>query len=180
MLGPPASGKGTQGVRLANEFGVPHISSGHLLRESMETGDPLGIGAMVARGELVPDELVQKLLAGALGEGFVLDGYPRTATQAGWLDRELAERGLLEAAVEIAVDEAALEERMERRAKLENRPDDRPGAFARRLEEYLAEAPALRQHYEGRLLVVDGTGTPDDVYGRMMAALEGAGVVPGP
>src|SRR6266702_2056080 len=104
MLGPPASGKGTQGVRLANEFGVPHISSGHLLRESMETGDPLGIGAMVARGELVPDELVQKLLAGALGEGFVLDGYPRTATQAGWLDRELAERGLLEAAVEIAVD----------------------------------------------------------------------------
>jgi adenylate kinase len=176
MLGPPASGKGTQGIRLAQEGGVPHVSSGHLLRESMEAGDPLGIGAIVTRGELVPDELVQKLLAEVLDRGFVLDGYPRTATQAEWLDRELSARGdALDAAVEIAVDEDALRGRMERRSKLENRPDDRPDAFARRLGEYQDEAPGLRAHYGDRLIVVDGAGSPDEVFGRLLAALRSAG-----
>jgi adenylate kinase len=179
MLGPPASGKGTQGIRLAEEFGVPHVSSGHLLRESMEAGDPLGIGGIVARGELVPDELVQGVLSSALGEGFVLDGYPRTATQAEWLDRELGGRDLaLDAAVEIAVDQDALTERMERRARLENRPDDRPDAFARRLAEYRTEAPGLRDHYGDRLLIVEGSGTPDEVYDRLLAALRDAGISP--
>ncbi|HJP65987.1 MAG TPA: nucleoside monophosphate kinase [Actinomycetota bacterium] len=179
MLGPPASGKGTQGIRLADEFGVPHVSSGHLLRESMEAGDPLGIGDIVTRGELVPDELVQQLLTSALGEGFVLDGYPRTAAQAEWLDRELARRGLpLDAAVEIAVDEDALVERMERRAELEGRPDDVPEAFARRLAEYGGEAPALRAYYGDHLVAVDGVGAPDEVYDRLLAALRDRGISP--
>jgi adenylate kinase len=179
MLGPPASGKGTQGIRLAEQFGVPHVSSGALLRESMEQGDPLGIGAMVARGELVPDELVEQVLLPGLGQRFVLDGFPRTATQAARLDSELDGRGLsLDAAVEITVPEHVLAERMERRAQLENRPDDRPEAFARRIQEYLAEAPELRAHYDGRLIAVDGGGTPDKVFELLVAALEGAGILP--
>ncbi len=179
MLGPPASGKGTQGIRLAEQVGVPHVSSGELLRESMEQGDPLGIQAIVARGELVPDELVEQLLLPALGDGFVLDGYPRTATQAERLDGELDRRGLsLEAAVEIAVPKEVLAQRMEHRAQVENRPDDRPEAFARRIQEYLAETPLLRNHYKDRLIEVDGDGTPDEVYERLLAALSDAGLTP--
>jgi adenylate kinase len=181
MLGPPASGKGTQGIRLAEQFGVPHVSSGQLLRESMDRGDPLGIGAIVARGELVPDELVEQVLLPALGERFVLDGYPRTATQAERLDAELDASGLsLDAAVEIAVPEEIITERMERRAEVEHRPDDRPDAFARRIQEYLAESPALRDHYRGRLAVVDGVGSPDQVYERLVAALSQAGLISDP
>jgi adenylate kinase len=179
MLGPPASGKGTQGIRLAEQLGVPHVSSGELLRGSMEDGDPLGIGAIVARGELVPDETVEQVLLPALGDGFVLDGYPRTATQAERLDAELDRRGLsLEAAVEIAVPKEVLARRMERRARVENRPDDRPEAFARRIQEYLAEAPRLRDHYRDRLISVDGDGTPQEVYGRLLTALTDAGLTP--
>jgi adenylate kinase len=95
------------------------------------------------------------------------------------LDAELDTRGLsLDAAVEIAVPEDVLADRMRRRAEVENRPDDRPDAFARRIQEYLAEAPGLRARYDGRLVVVDGEGTPDDVYERMLAALGDAGVTP--
>jgi adenylate kinase len=178
MLGPPASGKGTQSVRLAAEFGVPHVSSGRLLRESIEAGDPLGVADIVSSGGLVPDEIVEELLWPALGDAFVLDGYPRTEKQAVRLDDELAAvRRPLHAAVEIALDEKVLEQRMERRARLENRPDDRPDAFARRVEEYLTEAPALRAHYGERLVVVDGSGTPDEVYARLVAALGEAGVL---
>jgi adenylate kinase len=178
MLGPPASGKGTQGIRLAEEFGVPHVSSGHLLRRSMERGDPLRIGDLVAAGQLVPDEIVQQLLVSDLGDSFILDGYPRTAAQAEWLDRALAERGSpLDVAVEIAVDEEILAARMAHRARVEGRPDDRPDAFQRRLEDYRAEAPGLRSHYGERLMVVDGDGTPEDVYDRMVKSLREAGVL---
>jgi adenylate kinase len=177
MLGPPASGKGTQSVRLAEEFDVPHVSSGHLLRESMEAGDPLGVAAIVSSGGLVSDEIVEELLWPVLGESFVLDGYPRTEKQAARLDDQLtALNRPLHAAVEIALDEAILAKRMALRAQLENRPDDRPDAFARRVEEYLAEAPALRAHYGDRLVVVDGDGTPDEVHAHLVAALEQAGV----
>jgi adenylate kinase len=179
MLGPPASGKGTQGIRLAEEFGVTHISSGQLLRKSMEHSDPLGIGAIVRRGELVPDELVEQVVLPALGEGFILDGYPRTAAQAARLEEELAAKGLgVEAAVEIALDKDVLAERMSHRARVENRPDDRPDAFARRIQEYLSEAPALRAHFDGRLIVVDGNGSPDEVHQRLLEALKAAGLVP--
>ncbi|MFN2591157.1 MAG: adenylate kinase family protein [Actinomycetota bacterium] len=177
MLGPPASGKGTQGIRLAQTFGVPHISSGQLLRRSMDEGDSLGIGAIVARGELVPDELVEHVVLPALGGGFVLDGYPRTQAQAARLDAELDRRGLpVEAAVEIDVYAEVLAERMALRAQIESRPDDRPDAFARRLEDYRAEAGALRRHYEGRFVTVDGNATPDEVQDRLVAALRDAGV----
>jgi adenylate kinase len=83
----------------------------------------------------------------------------------------------LDAAVEIAVDEAILSTRMAHRAKVEGRPDDRPDAFQRRLEDYRAQAQGLRAHYDGRLIAVDGDETPDEVYARLVQSLRQANVL---
>src|SRR5271167_4290928 len=93
LLGPPGAGKGTQSRQIVDRYGVPTISTGDLLRDHVARGTPLGLQAKVimARGELVPDDLMYGIVATRLREadckrGFVLDGFPRTAAQAGWLD----------------------------------------------------------------------------------------------
>jgi adenylate kinase len=93
LLGPPGAGKGTQSRRIVDRYGIPQISTGDLLRDHVGRGTELGLEAKVimARGELVPDELMYGIVATRLREadcrrGFVLDGFPRTAAQAGWLD----------------------------------------------------------------------------------------------
>jgi adenylate kinase len=93
LLGPPGAGKGTQSKQIVAHYGIPQISTGDLLREHVARCTELGrkAGEIMARGELVPDELMYGIVAGRLREpdckrGFVLDGFPRTAAQAGWLD----------------------------------------------------------------------------------------------
>jgi adenylate kinase len=93
MLGPPGAGKGTQAKKMAEHYGIPQISTGDLLREHVRRGTELGTKAkaIMERGELVPDELLYGMVADRLREpdcrpGFILDGFPRTAAQAGWLD----------------------------------------------------------------------------------------------
>jgi adenylate kinase len=93
LLGPPGAGKGTQSKQIVDRYGVPQISTGDLLRDHVGRGTELGLEAkaIMARGELVPDELLYGIVASRLREadcqrGFVLDGFPRTAAQAGWLD----------------------------------------------------------------------------------------------
>jgi adenylate kinase len=93
LLGPPGAGKGTQSRRIVEHYGVPQIATGDLLRDHVGRGTALGLEAkaIMARGELVPDELMYGIVASRLREadcrrGFVLDGFPRTAAQAGWLD----------------------------------------------------------------------------------------------
>ena len=104
LLGPPGAGKGTQAKQIVERYGVPQISTGDLLRDHVERGTGLGLEAkaIMARGELVPDELLYGMVATRLREadcqrGFVLDGFPRTAAQAGWLDafleKEVFENG---------------------------------------------------------------------------------------
>jgi adenylate kinase len=170
MLGPPASGKGTQGKRLAALIGAPHVSTGALLRRSIDDGDPSGVAALVDDGRRVPDDVVDTVLAPALGEAFVLDGYPRTPRQAERLDQLLDGRPL-ERAVELTLDEATLCARMFLRAEYEHRGDDSPEVFLRRLEDYQREAPAIRRHYGERLAIVDSSGDEDEVFDRMLRAL---------
>src|SRR5271163_4985946 len=93
LLGPPGAGKGTQARQIVERYGIPQISTGDLLRDNVARGTALGLEAkaIMARGELVPDELLYGIVASRLREadcqrGFVLDGFPRTAAQAGWLD----------------------------------------------------------------------------------------------
>lgn len=93
LLGPPGAGKGTQAKQIVDRYGIPQISTGDLLRDHVGRGTELGLEAkaIMARGELVPDELLYGIVATRLREadcqrGFVLDGFPRTAAQAGWLD----------------------------------------------------------------------------------------------
>src|ERR1700754_3032264 len=134
MLGPPGSGKGTHGVRLADEFGIVHISSGDVLREAIKSDTPLGrrLAGYVARGDLVPDDVLFELLVPIMEQavaktgGFLADGFPRTLAQA---ERAYQEIGIdrhlkLAAVVSLDVPDDVLVRRMLDRAQQQGRPDD--------------------------------------------------------
>ncbi len=119
LLGAPGVGKGTQAKRLMEEFGIPQISTGDLLREHRRNHTPLGMLAdeLMAKGQLVPDDLVNQMVATRLKEpdterGYILDGFPRTLNQAEWLDGQLANSSLPVVAVSIVVPERVLLERI--------------------------------------------------------------------
>jgi adenylate kinase len=120
LLGPPGAGKGTQAARLKARYRVAHLSTGEMLREAVAAGTEVGREAdgIMAQGQLVPDGLINRLVAERIGQpdcakGFILDGFPRTAAQAEALDGLLTERDLkLDAVIEFAVDDDALVDRI--------------------------------------------------------------------
>jgi len=133
LLGPPGAGKGTQAQRLVSTYGIVQLSTGDMLRAAVAAGTPVGLRAkdIMARGELVPDDVVVAIIADRIAQpdarrGFVLDGFPRTVPQAQALDRLLAERGLeLDGVVELKVDEGILLKRIENRvAEMAARGED--------------------------------------------------------
>lgn len=181
LMGPPGAGKGTQSAALAARYGIPAIATGDIFRSQVAERTPLGVTAQgyMDRGEYVPDEVTNAMVAARLGEadcarGFLLDGYPRTAEQVAELDALLAASDhALDAVVVLAVDTEELVGRLVRRAGLEGRTDDTEPVIRRRQEVYAEQTAPLIALYAARGLVreVDGTGTVVDVAARVDAAL---------
>ena len=181
LLGAPGSGKGTQAARLREHLQVPHISTGELLRAAVKAGTPLGLQAkaVMEAGGLVSDEIVlgmleERLTAGDTGNGFILDGYPRTLVQANALDALLARlQQPVDLAVQLDVDTELLIARLAGRAQAEGRADDSPDAVRNRLKVYNeATAPVVDFYRQtGRLACVDGVGGMDEVFQRITGTL---------
>jgi adenylate kinase len=182
ILGPQGAGKGTQAKRLADEYELPHVSTGDMLRDAVAAGTELGqvVGPIMQRGELVTDDLMIALIRERLGQpdaarGFVLDGFPRTLAQAEALEPMLREIGKeLDAVLVLEVDDDVATGRMLRRAELEGRADDTPEAIATRLATYHRETAPLVEWYRARdkAAPVDGSRDVDEVWEQIRSALE--------
>ena len=189
LLGPPGAGKGTQATRLERERGMVQLSTGDMLREAVAAGTEIGrkAKAVMDAGELVSDEIVTGILSARLdqpdvAQGFILDGYPRTAAQAEALERLLAEKGMkLDHIIELVVNEDALVDRITGRfscakcgegyhdrykqpevpglcdvcgsQEFKRRPDDTEETVRNRMAEYRAKTAPILPFYESRGIV---------------------------
>ena len=181
LLGAPGSGKGTQAARLKGHLQVPHISTGDLLRAEVAAGSKLGLEAkeIMARGELVSDAILLGMLESRFSQadtagGFILDGYPRNLAQAGALDGLLQRIGQpMDYAVQLDVPSELLVERIAGRAQAEGRADDSPESVRTRLRVYDQQTAPVIEFYRahGQLTVVDGVGSLDQVFTRIIEAI---------
>ena len=181
IMGPQGVGKGTQAALLAQHYGIPAISTGDIFRYNLKNQTELGkqAQAFIDKGELVPDELTNSIVKDRLAMddaqgGWILDGYPRNASQVEALDTMLEELGTpLDAVVALDADHDVLMERMMKRAEIEGRADDTPEVIAKRLEVYAAETAPLLNIYADRgvLVKINGVGDIDAIQANIVAEL---------
>ena len=175
FLGPPGAGKGTQAVQLAESHQLLHLSTGDLLRAEVAAGSVLGqeAEAVMARGELVSDELVLAIVRSRLVDhqgGWLLDGFPRNLAQAEALDALLVELNQrIELVVLMELDDAVLIQRLLSRG----RADDNEEVIRHRLEVYRQQTAPLIEHYrnQGLLQAVEAAGTVEAIAARIQALL---------
>jgi adenylate kinase len=188
LLGPPGAGKGTQAQRLVKKHGIVQLSTGDMLRAAVGAGTPIGLRAkdIMARGELVPDDVVVAIVADRIDQpdarkGFILDGFPRTVPQAVALDRMLSAKGMkLDGVIELKVDANILHKRIANRvaeAKARGealRPDDNPEVLRTRIEAYRAQTAPLVDYYrsQGALKSVNGMAPISEVATAIDSALD--------
>ncbi|MGC4887789.1 adenylate kinase [Micromonospora sp. DT227] len=212
LVGPPGAGKGTQAEFIAAHLSVPKISTGDIFRANVTQGTPLGVEAKryMDAGKLVPDDVTINMVRDRLaepdaGEGFLLDGFPRTTPQAAELDKLLADLGsTLDLVLELVVDDDEVIRRLSGRrtcrgcgkiwhvefdattrdgicdrcgAELFQRDDDKPETIAARLREYSEKTAPLVDYYgaQGKLVGIDATGPVEDVTVRAIDALRSYG-----
>ncbi len=183
VLGPQGSGKGTQAKKLAETYGIAHISTGDELRRLKELPTPLGkmLKEVMDRGELVEDDLLiemirQRLDRGDTLPGFVLDGFPRTLAQAEALDDLLSELGRsIDVVFEFQIpNREQLLQRLQNRAAHEGRSDDTPEAIQKRLEEYDEKTAPLVEYYRmrhGNVVGIHADRSIDEVFHEIREAL---------
>jgi adenylate kinase len=191
LLGPPGAGKGTQAQRLVEKYGIIQLSTGDMLRAAVKAETPTGLKVkhIMARGDLCPDGIVVEAVADRISQpdahnGFILDGFPRTAAQAEALDRMLEEKGLeLDAVIELKVDEAILLQRIEKRAAETAargeplRADDNAEALKKRIDAYRRQTAPLIGYYTGKgmLRTIDGMAPIEEVSAAVAALLKASG-----
>jgi adenylate kinase len=186
LLGPQGAGKGTQGRLVSAEYAIPHIATGDILRAAMAEGSELGgkVKPIYDAGHLVPDDIMialirERLAADDAAEGFVLDGFPRTAVQAEALDEMLDEIGRpLTVVLEFQLPREVAMERLARRAGEEGRADDTPEAIGRRLALYTEQTEPLIEHYRarGNLVGIPAHRSVEEVFEEIQKALDQVGV----
>ena len=182
IVGPQGSGKGTQGIRIAEALGIPAISTGDVFRGAVAAGTPLGeqVKAIIEAGDLVSDELTSAVVRDRLSQedaagGFLLDGYPRNVAQVMHLDEFLEGRDeSIDAVIELDVPRDESISRLSLRAAEQGRTDDTEEIIANRLAIYERETAPILDIYRSRDVVdrIDGVGSLDEITDRIVAALE--------
>ncbi len=184
LFGPPGAGKGTQAGAMVEKYNLRHLSTGELLRAEIAAGTPLGIQAqaLIDKGNLVPDEVVEEIIEAQFRasdgiDGFLLDGFPRTVTQAEVLGEMLARRGeALTGVISIMIPDAMIYDRIRHRAEIEGRADDASDeTIANRIKTYHTQTEPLIDYYKaaGKYweVNVDG-GTIEENRARVLAKME--------
>ena len=183
VLGPQGSGKGTQGKKISQTYGIPHIATGDELRKMKELPTPTGrmIKEVMDSGALVDDDLLIRMIRDRLDRGdtlpgFVLDGFPRTLVQAEALDELLVELGRsIDIVFEFQLpNRQQLIDRLSKRAVAENRTDDTPEAIQTRLETYDRETSPLVEYYRtsrGNVVGIHADRSIDEVFHEIEQAL---------
>lgn len=184
LLGPPGAGKGTQAKRLEQLYGLRQISTGDMLRAEVAAGTPIGreAKAIMEKGEFMPDSIMVAMIRNRIAQpdcarGFILDGFPRTESQAEALDAMLAEKGLrIGAVILLDVAEDQLVERIAQRRAPDGsrRPDDEPAVVRERLAVYRRQTAPILPYYEkaGRLVRIDGMRPVEEVGAAIDAVLK--------
>ena len=174
LFGPPGAGKGTQSNLLIDKYNLIHLSTGDILRSEITEGTKLGLEAktLMDRGDLVPDEVVIGMISSKLdnhanANGFIFDGFPRTAAQATALDNLLSEKGTsISAMLSLQVEDDELIKRLLERGKDSGREDDKDeNIITNRINEYNNKTAPLKEFYskQNKLSEVEGEGSVKEI-----------------
>lgn len=182
IFGAPGSGKGTQSKMIVERYGFDYISTGDMLRQAISQGSELGRTAKeyIDRGQLVPDDLIVRLIADFLdgkhgSKGVIFDGFPRTLKQAEALKTMLNERGTdIHILLDLQVEDDELVDRLIERGKISGRSDDNPETIKARLDVYHTQTAPLATYYigEGKHVAIKGIGRIEEIFGRIAEAID--------
>jgi len=182
IFGAPGSGKGTQSELIISKYGLFHISTGEILRQELKKQTELGKIAeeYIKTGQLIPDELIIKILADVLitnskVKGYIFDGFPRTIAQGEALDNLLRERNTsISAVLNLVVDEKELLTRLVKRGEESGRSDDNPAVIQNRLEVYRNQTEPLEEYYKkkGTLFKIKGNNSIEEVFEKITDVLD--------
>lgn len=183
LFGPPGAGKGTQSNLLIDKYNLVHLSTGDILRGEITAGTALGLEAkaLMDRGDLVSDEVVIGMISSKLdnnpnANGFIFDGFPRTAAQAAALDNLLAEKGTaISAMLSLKVEDAELIRRLLERGENSGRADDKNEAIiANRINEYNTKTATLKEYYsaQNKLSEIEGVGSVDEIASKLNQVID--------
>ena len=181
IFGAPGSGKGTQSKMIVERYGFDYISTGDMLRQAISQGSELGRTAKeyIDRGQLVPDDLIVRLIADFLdgkhgSKGVIFDGFPRTLKQAEALKTMLNERGTdIHILLDLQVEDDELVDRLIERGKISGRSDDNPETIKARLDVYHTQTAPLATYYigEGKHVAIKGIGRIEEIFERIAEAI---------